>query len=247
MRSGCGRFAFLAVVGLLAGNAPSLLWAQTSAAAPFGAPVDDTRVFAHALLDQLEGRWGESQNSFRWDGEAWLGTDDQRVWLKSEGEDSAGRVRDGQQQLLYAIPISAYFDLQAGLRYDLDSLPGRGWVALGVEGLAPGSFQTSATLFVGDSGRAALQLTGSYELLLTQRLILQPQAELNAYTRADPTRYTGAGASDLDAGLRLRYEFTRKFAPYVGVSYQRETASGSATAGQRESLWRAVAGVHCWL
>src|SRR5262249_46300306 len=106
-----------------------------SEAAPFGAPVDDQHVWFHAILDQFEGRFGGSNPSLRWDGEIWTGTDTNRLWFKSEGETKDGKVRDGQHELFYDRPISTYFDLQAGVRYDLDDRPGRAWAAFGIEGL----------------------------------------------------------------------------------------------------------------
>jgi copper resistance protein B len=220
-----------------------------SSAAPFGiAPVEDERIFYHAVLDQFEGRFG-TDNSFRWEGEAWVGTDENRIWLKSEGKLSGGEVEDGQQQLLYSRPISTYFDAQIGARYDLDSLPGRGWGAIGVEGLAPLFFHVAATGYVSGEGRLGAKLEGSYDLLLTQRLILQPQIEMNFYSVDDPSRRTGSGLSDIDAGLRLRYEITRKFAPYVGVSYDGKfggTADFARSAGSSADEVRFALGVRVW-
>jgi copper resistance protein B len=224
--------------------------ADPNAAAPFGAPVNDERVFAHGQLDEFEGRIGDGNSSFRWDGEAWLGTDANRLWLKSEGFAVNGATEDGQHELLYAHPISTYFDLQAGARYDLDSSAGRGWAAIGVEGLAPQFFKVSATAYLRDAGHVAAKLTGSYEMLLTQRLILEPLVELDWYSQADPQRQIGAGLSELDTGLRLRYEIVRKFAPYIGVTYNRKFG-GSATFARAsvepaEALQVAL-GLRMWL
>lgn len=230
---------------------PVTAWAQTeSDAAPFGSPVMDDHVFTHVRLDQFEGRFGAG-NSFRWSGEAWAGTDSQRLWLKSEGEaDADGRIADGRHEILYSRPLSRYFDLQGGVRLDADSGPGRGWLALGVEGLAPLFFHLAATAYVGDQGRAAARLEGDYDLLLTQRLILQPQLEANFYSKPDPSRLLGSGLSDVDAGLRLRYEITRKFAPYLAVTYE-NNFGGSARfhriAGERNSALRIAIGVRAWL
>ena len=151
-------------------------------AAPFGSPVMDQHIFYHLMLNQLEGRFGAT-SSFRWSGEAWLGTDEHRLWLRSEGTLTGGRVDDGQQELFYARPISPYFNLMAGGRYDLDSAPGRGWGAIGIEGLAPLFFRVAATAYVGGDGRLAAKLEGSYDLLLTEKLVLQPQIEMNFYSR----------------------------------------------------------------
>ena len=220
----------------------------SSEAAPFGAPVDDEHVFYHLLSDQLEGRFGRNTN-FRWEGEGWAGTDTNRVVLKTEGSVNKGVMEEGDQELLYARPISTYFNLQGGLRYDLDSAPGRGWAAFGIEGLAPLFFHVSATGYVSDRGHLAAKLEGNYDLLLTQTLILQPQLELNFYSKDEPARMIGAGLSDLDTGLRLRYEITRKFAPYVGVTYENkfgDTARFAGLAGESTSDMRFTAGIRIW-
>ena len=221
---------------------------ESSAAAPFGAPVDDEHVFYHLLFDQLEGRFGRD-SSFRWEGEGWAGTDMNRVVLKTEGTVSKGVMEEGDQELLYARPISTYFNLQGGIRYDLDSAPGRGWAAFGIEGLAPLFFHVSATGYVSDRGHVAAKLEGSYDLLLTQTLILQPQLEMNFYSKDDPSRGIGAGLSDLDTGLRLRYEITRKLAPYIGLTYENkfgDTARFARLMGEPSSDMRFSAGIRIW-
>ncbi|GAN54370.1 copper resistance protein B [Tanticharoenia sakaeratensis NBRC 103193] len=182
-------------------------------------PVMDQMNWFHGILDEFEGRYAPGGSDFRWDGEAWYGGDYNRLWLKSEGTLQRGRLSDGDQEALYSRAISTYFNLQGGVRVDLDSGPTRTWGAFGVQGLALYQFEIQATGYVSDRGRFASRIEGSYDLLLTNRLILQPQAEFNLYTKADPARQVGAGLSDVDAGLRLRYEVWRKFAPYVAVTY----------------------------
>ena len=221
----------------------------STSAAPFGiAPVADEHVFYHVLLSQLEGRFGSS-SAFRWEGEAWTGTDENRLLLRSEGQVANGEVDDGQQELFYSRPISTYFNAQIGGRYDLDSLPGRGWGAIGIEGLAPQFFHVAATAYASGGGHFAAKLEGSYDLLITQRLILQPQIEMNFYTLDDPARMIGSGLSSIDAGLRLRYEITRKVAPYVGVTYEGlygGTAGYARAAGAPTDQVRFAAGARLW-
>ena len=219
-------------------------------AAPFGSPVPDEHIWAHVILDQFEARLGAGQGSLRWDGEAWAGPDEWRVRLRSEGERTAnGKVEDGQTELLYSKPIVTFWDVQLGGRYDLDSGSGRGWVAAGIEGLAPGFFNVAATAYAGGQGRTAAKLKVSYDQLLTNRLILQPEAEVNLYGRNDPARRIGSGVSDLDAGLRLRYEIARKFAPYVGVSWARKfgsTADMARKASEASDDVRLAVGLRTW-
>jgi len=208
----------------------------------------DDAFFVHGILNQLEGRFGDTSN-FRWSGEAWAGTDENKVWLRTEGRLADGQVDDGIQELFYARSISTYFNALIGARYDLDSLPGRGWGAIGIEGLAPQFFRIGITGYVSGDGHLGAKIEGSYDLLITQRLIVQPQFEMNFYTKDDPARHVGAGLSELDVGLRLRYEITREFAPYIGVTYLGQfgnTATYVSESGGQPNQVRFVAGVRAW-
>lgn len=237
----------IAVYGMLA--MPDMAWSQAPAltdtpalAAPFGSPIEDQSFFVHAELDQLEERFDADSNGLRWEGEAWAGGDENRLWLKSEGYTTAGQIRDGEDEALFARAVSTFFDFQAGLRYDLDSTAGRAWGALGIEGLAPFNVKVSATAYASDGGHYALKLSGFYDLLLTQRLVLEPQVELNGYTRPDRPMHVASGWSQIDAGIRLRYEIRRKFAPYIGASYARS----SVDTGSGEAPWYFDAGIRLW-
>lgn len=212
-------------------------------------PVMDHGAWVHGILDEFEGRYAPGNSDFRWDGEVWAGGDYDRLWLKSEGTVSKGRVSDGDQEALYSRAVSRYFNLQGGMRVDLDDGPTRTWGALGVEGLALYQFEVQATAYVSDRGRFASRLEGSYDILLTNRLILQPQAEFNFYTKADRGRGVGSGLSDVDAGLRLRYEFRRKFAPYVAVTYMGYINQASRFArerGENDGDVRFTFGIRTW-
>jgi copper resistance protein B len=216
----------------------------------FGEPVHDQMIFAHGILNQFEGRTDGRTPDLRWSGEGWIGTDYDKFWIKTEGfRRSNGTLDDGKHEFLYSRAISTYFDLQAGLRSDLDSLPNRNWAAFGLEGLAPYFFNVEGTIYVRDSGHFAANFEGSYDLLLTNRLILQPEVEIDLYSKADPARLVGAGISDIDTGLRLRYEFDRKFAPYIGVAYEGkfgQTASFARRAGESTNGVRFIFGVRSW-
>jgi copper resistance protein B len=131
-------------------------------------PVMDNGIYAHALLEQAEDRWNGRNQEFRYDGQAWVGTDYNKLWLKSEGTVlNTGRFTDGQHEILYDRPISSYFDVQAGVRIDLDSAVTRTWAAFGVQGLSLYFFDNEATTYMSDQGRFAARLKGSYDLLIT--------------------------------------------------------------------------------
>lgn len=214
-------------------------------------PLIDNKVFAHVLFDQLEGRTNGPDNEFRWDGQAWVGTDMNKLWLKSEGFVDAGKMSDGDHEALYdrPIPRMRYFDAQAGIRADLDSGPKRVWGAVGIEGLAPHFFEFEPTFYFRDGGHLAARVSGSYDLLLTQRLVAQPELEMNFYSKQDPARGIGTGLSDIDTGVRLRYELSRKLAPYVGFAYDGKFGSAATFARQSgESVAdpRFVFGIRVW-
>ncbi len=213
-------------------------------------PMADTAIFVHGIFDRLEAQTGAGGPALRWSGEAWAGNDRDKIWLKSEGvARDRRRLDDGRHELLYDRAISAYADLQAGVRVDWDSGPGRTWAALGVQGLSPFFFDYEATAYLADRGRAAARFGVSYDMPITQRIVLQPQASANFYGEADRARGIGAGLSDLEAGLRLRYEISRKFAPYVGVAYAGkfgETARMARRAGDPADSVQCVFGIRGW-
>ncbi len=213
-------------------------------------PVHDQEIFAHGMFSQLEGRTSGSDTEFRWEGQGWVGTDYDRLWIKSEGTlQGNGTLDDGQHQFLYSRAITTYFDLQGGLRSDIDSRPARNWGAFGIQGLAPYFFDLELTGYASNEDHLAAKLEASNDLLLTQRLILQPQLEVNLYSKADPVRMVGAGFSDIDTGLRLRYEIDRKFAPYLGIVYEGkfgQTASLARRAGESTGDVRFVFGLRLW-
>ncbi len=215
-----------------------------------GQPVMDRMILVHGILDQFEGRTDGRSPDLRWSGEGWIGTDYDKFWVKTEGfRRSNGTVDDGRHEFLYSRAISTYFDLQGGLRSDLDSRRTRNWAAFGFEGLAPLFLRVEGTGYVSDNGHLAARFETSYDLLLTNWLILQPEFEINLYSRSDPARLVGAGVSDIDTGLRLRYEFDRKFAPYVAVAYEGkfgQTASFARRAGEGTSGVRFAFGVRSW-
>jgi copper resistance protein B len=213
--------------------------------------VEDNQIYMHVLFNQLEDRTSGSGNALRWDGEAWIGTDMNRLWLKSEGFLKSGAMSDGDQEALYdrPIPRMRYFDAQVGVREDLDSGPHRTWGAVGIQGLAPNFFQFQPTLYFRDGGNVAGRLAGSYDLRITQRIVVQPQAELNFYSKSDPRRGTGSGLSDLDTGIRVRYEISRKFAPYVGFAYAGkygDSKTYARRAGETVDSSTFVFGIRVW-
>ena len=211
--------------------------------------MDDAAAFGKLLADQFEWRHGDGADGPAWDIQGWYGTDYNKLWVKTEGVRLGSVTEDGRAELLWDRIFSRWWSAQAGVRHDFGQGPSRNWLALGVEGLAPYFFQIEATGYVGDAGRTAARFRAEYELLFSQRLILQPEFEVNAYGKDDPERHIGAGFSDLQLGLRLRYEIWREFAPYFGVAWFHslgKTADLVRASGEHPSALQVVGGFRFW-
>ena len=209
----------------------------------------DEHTYYTVLLNQFEYRNDGNEESAGYDGQAWLGTSYDRAVFKAEGEVTGGTLEEARTELLWGHAITNYWDTQLGVRYDHGEGPERAWLAIGIQGLAPYWFEVETTAYVGDNGRTALRFEADYELLLTQRLILQPSVEVNLYGKADEERGIGKGLAEADIGVRLRYEFSRRLAPYVGVEAVKkfgDTGDLVRAEGGDTSATRWVAGVRFW-
>jgi copper resistance protein B len=211
--------------------------------------MDDRARFGRVMVDQLEWRDAQQGNALAWEAQGWYGGDYNKVWVKTEADRVKGTTLDASADLLLDHVIARWWDLQAGLRQDFGKGPSRTWLAMGLQGLAPYWIDAEATFYVGEEGRTSMRLKGSWDLLLTQQLILEPYGEINLYGKSDPERQIGSGVSDLELSLRLRYEVRREFAPYVGVGWFRrfgQTAQLARTAGEGTDELQLVAGLRVW-
>ena len=206
--------------------------------------------FSQLMLDRLEYRMGKGADGYHWEGEGWIGGDINRFAFKTEGEGAfGGPLERAEVQALYSRAIDPWFNLEAGVRHDIRPDPRRTYAVVGIEGLAPYWFEVSAQAFLSNRGDAHLRLEGSYDQRISQRLILQPAAEINVAAQDVPELGIGSGVSDVELGLRLRYEFAREFAPYVGVNWERklgDTARFARADGERASATSLVMGVRFW-
>ncbi len=213
------------------------------------AEASDDPLLLSVLLDQIEMRDAGADNTFSWVVEGWLGKDIDKFWFKADGEQTAGDTDEAEVSFLYSKAIARYWDLQVGVRHDFEPAAGRSWAAIGFKGTAPYFFDIDTAIFVGDSGRVAFRFGAEYELLITQRLVLTPDIEFNFYGQDDTEIGIGSGLSDVEAGLRLRYEIRRQFAPYIGVNWSKlfgKTADFSEVAGKGSSETQFVIGVRAW-
>ncbi|MFN3627818.1 copper resistance protein B [Parvibaculum sp.] len=185
---------------------------------------------------------------WRWHVDGWIGGDVERVWLRSSGKVADSEVASAELQLLYGRNVHPFWDVLVGVRQDLEP-DGKTWAAAGVTGLAPYFFETDATAFLSTDGDAALRLEQSLDIPLTQKLIAEPHVELNVYANDMPERGIGAGFSDVELGMKLRYEITRKFAPYAALTWERalgETASRARAAGEGVEETALRLGIRFW-
>ena len=208
----------------------------------------DDKLFTLVKIDQLEYRKQDGNDLLVWEGQGRIGNDENKLTLKTEGEyvRNADEFENAEVQVLYQRMISDFFDAQIGVRQDIKPDPSRTFGVIGINGLAPQWFETDASFFVSHKGDASLRLEAEYDILFTQRLVLEPSAEINIAFSNDEKTGVGSGLSDVELGLRLRYEFTREFAPYIGINWERKigkTSDFASEEGEDSNVFSLVAGL----
>ncbi|MCK9744947.1 copper resistance protein B [Pseudomonas syringae] len=217
--------------------------------APGGHEVHDTALNSFFIFEKLEWQDADDGSALNWEAQGWIGGDVDRLWLRSEGERTNGKTEEAEVHALWGHSISPWWDLVGGVRQDFKPGDPQTWAAFGIQGLALYNFEAQATAYLGEGGQTAARLEGDYDILLTNKLILQPTAELNFYGKNDPGRGVGSGLSESEVGLRLRYEIRPEFAPYIGVTWNRaygKTADYARDEGEDINEARLVLGVRVW-
>ncbi|MCR5879305.1 copper resistance protein B [Phenylobacterium sp. J367] len=205
--------------------------------------------WSKVMLETFEVRPDDGPDVYAWEGEATFGGDINRFALTTEGEAASGELEHGEVQALYSRALDPYWNLQAGVRQDFGHGPDRTYATIGVEGVAPYWFEVEAAAFLSNKGDLSARLEGSYDLRLTQKLILEPRGEVSVAASADEAAGLGAGVQDIELGLRLRYAIRQTFAPYVGVHWERklgDTADLARAHGEGVEDTRAVVGLRAW-
>lgn len=233
-----------------AGLASICLAAGLAVSVPVYAAEGD-EIYTLVLVDRLEYQTNEGDDLLIWDGQGWVGGDYNKLWIKTEGEYSFAddALEEVELQALYSRSISSYWDLQAGIRHDFEPGPSRTFGVIGVQGLAPQWFEVDVAAFISEDGDVEARIEVEYDLLITQRLIAQPRAELNFAFQDNEELGIGSGLSTVELGFRLRYEVRREIAPYIGVSWNRaigDTADFARAEGEGVSSLSFVAGVRLW-
>lgn len=204
----------------------------------------------NVLIDQMEARIVEGRNGYFVNAQAWYGGDIDRLWVKTEIESDFGRrPEQAEVQALWSHALDPWFNLQAGIRYDFEPNPERAHAVLGIQGLAPYWFEVDGAFFLSDKGDLTARLEAEYDQRITQKLILQPRMEVDFAFQDIPEIGVGSGFSTAEVGLRLRYEFAREFAPYIGVEYNRafgDTADFLRAEGEKVDQLGFVVGLRVW-
>lgn len=200
------------------------------------------------LVHRLEQVWTDNNVSI-YDVQAWFGRTYRKLVIKAEGDYTRGGLEESGTDLLYSQAVTSFWDAQVGIRYDTGDGPDRLWLALGAQGLAPYWFEIDATAYLGAGTRTALIIEVEYDLLISQRIGLQPRVEITLHGKNDEAGGRGKGLSDLTAGIRLRYQLSPRFAPYIGVEWMgkfgktKDYARADATAAHET---RYLAGLRFW-
>ncbi|MBU1326350.1 MAG: copper resistance protein B [Alphaproteobacteria bacterium] len=209
----------------------------------------DVRTTA-VILDQLEASFGDGEEGFGWDAQGWIGGDITRFWWKSEGEGAFdGDVEEAELQALYSRAIRPFFDFQAGVRQTYRPEGDRTDLVVGVQGLAPYWFEVDAAAFLSNKGELTARAEAEYDQRITNRWIVQPRAEVVFSAEDIPELGIGSGLSTLQVGARLRYEFRKEFAPYVGLEWTKSfggTADFLEADGKNSEETRFVVGIRTW-
>ena len=201
-------------------NTIAALMVFTLSATAIAGGKDDPLTYK-VMIDKLELRATDGPDPWVLDADAWVGYDLNKFWFKTEVEYVDGDTEEAEVQFLYSRAIAPFWDFQAGWRRDIRPEPERDFLALGFKGLAPYLFEVDAGFFFGESGQVGARLDAEYEYMITQKWVLSPELEMNLYSEDDEEVGIGSGLSDMELGLRLRYEIRREFAPYIGINWSK--------------------------
>lgn len=215
----------------------------------FAGGMEDDPIVTKVMIDQLETRITDGDDPLVLEGQAWIGKDLNKFVIKAEVEQVKGEIEELELQALYSRAVAPFWDFQIGVRQDQKPKPSRDWLVVGFQGLAPYWYEIDTALFFGESGQVGLRFEAEYEWMITQRLVLSPEVEINFHSKDDSATGTGSGLSDTQVGLRLRYEIKREFAPYIGINWNKKygnTATFAKTAGEEVDDTQIVVGIRAW-
>ncbi len=207
------------------------------------AGMEDDPLRSIVTIDKLDRAYND-EGTIGWDINGWIGYDIDKIYLYSEGEKTQGGSAESENQLVYSKAITPFWDIQYGVGYDKTETNSQTWGVIALQGLSPYFFETRGALLIGDKGQVGLRFETEYEALLTQRLIATPSISANVYSKDNVNMGLGKGLSNITAGMRLRYEIRREFAPYIGVEWSKNFGNTADISPLDESY--AIAGIRVW-
>ena len=207
------------------------------------ADMNDDPLFYKLTIDELEKQEND-EKSLAWDTNLWIGYDIDKIYLYSEGEKAQGGSMESENQLVYSRAISPFWDVQFGIGYDKTPTDTQTWGVVALQGLSPYYFETRGVLLLGNDGNIGLRLKTEYEALLTQKVVLTPSISTDLYLKDNVDMGLGKGLANITAGLRLRYEIKREFAPYIGLEWSKNFGNTDEFSPLSESY--ALVGVRIW-
>ena len=213
------------------------------------AAIEDDPILTMVKADKFELRDADEGTVTAWEGSIWVGKDLNKFWFKTEGERNEDETEASEYQFLYSRAVDSNWDLQVGVKHDDYPKPSQDWAAIGFYGVAPYWFEIDTALFFGEDGQTNLRLSAEYEFMLSQKWVLSPEIEINAFGKSDSEFGLGSGIASIETGIRLRYEITRELAPYIGINNERligDTADIAEDAGESTSDTQIVAGIRFW-
>lgn len=215
----------------------------------FAGGMEDDPIVTKVMIDQLEKRITDGEDPLVLEAQAWIGKDLNKFVIKADVEQVNSETEELELQALYSRAIAPFWDFQVGVRQDQKPKPARDWLAIGFQGLAPYWYEIDTALFIGEAGQVGLRFVAEYEWMITQRLVLSPEIEINLHSKNDVATGTGSGLSDTQLGLRLRYEIKREFAPYIGINWNKKygnTATFANDDGEKVDDTQIVLGIRAW-
>jgi len=213
------------------------------ATATFAGGMADDPLNYKVTLDALQIEH-EDEKVFTWDTNAWVGYDLNKIYIYSEGEKVKDETAESENQIVWSNAIAPYWDIQYGLGYDKAEENSKKWAVIALQGMAPYFFETRTALLFAKDGNIGLRAEAEYSALITQKLSLEPSFSISAYTKDDEVMGTGKGLSNIGIAMNLKYEITREFAPYVGISYSKNFGSTNDMNSLSHST--IVTGVRIW-
>ncbi|ENX34380.1 hypothetical protein F889_01658 [Acinetobacter colistiniresistens] len=188
---------------------------------------------------QLDTQWlldEDGQGTLKSKLKTWVGTDENKLFILADYAKAESEKSEQSLAALYSRNIADFWDVQAGVNYrynpdrEVDKEQFEGVV--GLHGMAQYFFETDAHLYVGQDQQWRFVLETERDLLLTQKLILQPYLEMEWVLRDESKYAAKTGLADAEVGIKTRYETVKnRVMPFIDVGY-------AYSNGRKQTNWQ---------